>query len=274
MKQLMPIFLVIILCCCGRASDNGKPLLAVSIEPQRMMLEELAGDKFEVVAILANGSNPESYDPTISQRRQADDAVAYFTIGHLPFETTLEKSLSRTRVVDTSEGIDLLYDTHAHAKGHDADPHVWTSFRNAKIMASNMLATLVEIDPAHASEYKERYQRMAHRLDSLDTEAASLLSSQPAFAVWHPSLSYFANDYGLRQIAVGQESKEASPASLRDAIEEARSDSVGVFFYQKEYDSRQAESVSDAIGSRLVTFNPLSYNWEQELTSIVNALAN
>lgn len=274
MKQLMPILLVIVLCCCGRASDSGKPLLAVSIEPQRAMLEELVGDHFDVVAILANGANPESYDPTIAQRRQAEDAEAYFAVGHLPFESTLRESLSSTRMVDTSKGIALLYDTHAHAQGQAADPHVWTSYRNAKVMASNMFAELVEIDPGHAEEYQERYSRMAARLDSLDSDAASRLAGHPAFAVWHPSLSYFANDYGLHQIAVGQESKEASPASLRAAIDEASADSVRVFFYQKEYDSRQAQNISDAIGSRLVTFNPLAYDWEQELTSIVNALAD
>lgn len=273
MKHFMPIILAIVLCCCARHSDSGKPLLAVSIEPQRMMLEELAGDHFDVVSILANGANPESYDPTISQRRQAEDAKAYFAIGHLPFEATLEKSLSGKKMIDTSAGISLLFDTHAHASGHEADPHVWTSYRNAKIMASNMLDALVEIDPGHADEYRERYAGMALRLDSLDAVTAAALARHPAFAVWHPSLSYFANDYGLHQIAVGQESKEASPASLRDAIDHARADSVRVFFYQKEYDSRQAQNISDIIGSRLVTFNPLAYDWEQELTSITNALA-
>ena len=274
MKQLMPILLAIVLCCCGRASDSGKPLLAVSIEPQRAMLEEMAGDRFDVVAILANGANPESYDPTIAQRRQAEDALAYFATGHLPFESVLAKSLSSTRMVDTSEGIGLLYDTHAHAKGHAADPHVWTSYRNAKIIASNMLDVLVEIDPDHAAEYQDRYSRLALRLDSLDADASARLAGHPAFAVWHPSLSYFAHDYGLHQVAVGQESKEASPSSLRAAIDEARADSVRVFFYQKEYDSRQAQNISDAIGSRLVTFNPLAYDWEQELTSITDALAD
>ena len=274
MKQLMPILIVIALCCCGRASDSGKPLLAVSIEPQRAMLEELAGDRFDVVSILANGANPESYDPTIAQRRQVEDAAAYFAVGHLPFEDNLSKSLSSTRMVDTSKGIALLYDTHAHAQGHAADPHVWTSYRNAKVMAANMLAELVDIDPGHADEYHDRYSRLAARLDSLDADACARFDSHPAFAVWHPSLSYFAHDYGLHQIAVGQESKEASPSSLRAAIDEARADSVRVFFYQKEYDSRQAQNISDAIGSRLVTFNPLAYDWEQELTSIVNVLAD
>lgn len=274
MKQLMPILIVIALCCCGRASDSGKPLLAVSIEPQRAMLEEIVGDRFEVVAILANGANPESYDPTIAQRRQAEDAEAYFAVGHLPFESTLSKSLSSTRMVDTSKGIVLLYDTHAHAQGHDADPHVWTSYRNAKIIVSNMLDAIVELDPDHADEYRERCSHMVARLDSLDSDAAARLAGRQAFAVWHPSLSYFANDYGLHQIAVGQESKEASPASLRAAIDEARGDSVRVFFFQKEYDSRQAQNINDAIGSRMVTFNPLAYDWEQELKSITDALAD
>ena len=60
-------------------------------------------------------------------------------------------------------------------------------------------------------------------------------------SVWHPSLSYFARDYGLEQISLGTEGKEMSAKSLTEAIDKARDKGVGVFFFQKEYDSRQAE---------------------------------
>ena len=50
-----------------------------------------------------------------------------------------------------------------------------------------------------------------------------------SFLVWHPSLSYFARDYGLHQIALGgAEHKEVSIPALREAIEEARGSGASV----------------------------------------------
>ncbi len=111
-------------------------------------------------------------------------------------------------------------------------------------------------------------------MDSIDSVVAGRLGSEGgAFAVWHPSLSYFARDYGLEQIAVGAESKEVSPRRLKEIIDEARADSVEVFFFQREYDSRQAQTINSAIGSRLVTIDPLSYDWEGQLFLITDELA-
>ena len=80
-----------------------------------------------------------------------------------------------------------------------------------------------------------------------------------AFLVWHPSLSYFARDYGLLQISVGQEGKEASVQQLQSKIDEAKAHNAEVFFYQKEFDSRQAEVVNEQIGAEMVIINPLNY---------------
>ncbi|MCC8113914.1 MAG: zinc ABC transporter substrate-binding protein [Bacteroidales bacterium] len=262
--------------CKKSAAEAEKPILLVSIEPQRKMLEELAEPYYSVVTLLPPGSNPETFEPTVAQRMRAAKSQAYFPIGYLPFEEALSATFEgKAPVVDTSAGIELLSDTHSHGD-HDhavADPHIWSSLRNGKIMAQNMAAALAQLDPEHAQEYRERSAQLSARLDSLDAVAAQAASGAQAFAVWHPSLSYFARDYGLKQIAVGQESKEVSLKELKRIIEEAREDSVKVFFFQREYDSRQADNLNQEIGSRLVVIDPLAYDWDTELIRIADELS-
>ena len=176
---------------------------------------------------------------------------------------------------------------HAHAEEeaeyeHDgdvlqvleADPHIWTSPRNMKLIAGNLADRLVELYPNQKSHIRRNQERFSKRMDSIDAALAAQLEGAPkAFAVWHPSLSYFARDYGLEQVAVGAESKEVSPRKLKEIIDEARGDSVRVFFFQREYDSRQAETINEAVGSRLVIIDPLSYDWEGQIRLIADELA-
>ena len=56
-------------------------------------------------------------------------------------------------------------------------------------------------------------------------------------------------------------------------IDMARADSVKVFFFQKEYDSRQARSINDEIGSRMVYINPLDYDIIKQMTLIADELS-
>jgi zinc transport system substrate-binding protein len=47
-----------------------------------------------------------------------------------------------------------------------------------------------------------------------------------------------------------------------------------VFFYQKEFDSRQAEVVNEQIGAEMVIINPLNYRWNHEMLIIADAIAS
>lgn len=269
---------------CGRTyernKDSGKPVITVSIEPQRNLLESIVGDDFDVVTILDRGADPETFEPSMSRRVAVDRSVAFMPVGAFRFERSLmESAATKLKVYDTSEGIDPIFGTHAHSDdGHcmqDEDPHVWTSVKNARLMAANMTEALKDINPDRADVYAARFDSLCSELDSLDVAISSRLESAPSrsFAVWHPSLSYFARDYGLRQVAVGQENKEISPMRMREVLDEAARADVRVFFYQKEFDSRQAEMMSGRIGARLVPIDPLSYDWQSQLKSIADEIA-
>lgn len=270
------VAMVVVLCGCG-GRETGRPVLTVSIEPQRALLEDIVGDRFEVQTLLTSGANPETFEPTMRARMDVDKSKAYFIIGGMPFETTLASTLPSTvRLVDCAKGIALIYNTHDHGEGHEhiADPHTWSSVRNTHVIARNMYEAVVSIDAGGKEYYRSRYEALVHRLDSIDRVWNEKLKSAPtrAFAIWHPSLSYFARDYGLRQISVGFENKEMPPTAMAQVAIEAREAGVRVLFFQREYDSRQVQSMNQMLGARIVTINPLDYDWEGQLSAVVEAL--
>ncbi len=292
-KLQSALYIVITLLLATGCSQKNKPVampqgkvLMVSIEPQRQILEQLVDSSYSVASLLERGANPETFDPSTSERLAVDDATLYFATGVLPFEKKIAASTS-TPIINTSVGVKLLFDTHGHmhqhhnhgdsAEGHshDADPHYWSSIAGVRSIARNMAAALADAMPEEASTVVERLAAYEAHLDTLQSTLAATLQphSGTAFAVWHPSLSYFARDFGLVQISLGLEGKDHSALGLRKAIDKAKESNVRVFFFQKEFDSSQAESINSSMGSRLVEINPLDYDWEAQLINIANEIA-
>lgn len=276
-----------------RSNTDDRPVIAVSIEPQRQMLEQIIDTTaFRIVTVLQPGANPETFEPSMSTRAALNRAMAYFTVGNLPFETSLARSAPELNIVATDRGIEPLYGTHDHNHGdshhhhgtecgHDhghgqtGDPHVWSSVKNASVMTDNMLDALVALYPDSTDVYTKRAKAFTNALDFIDRRFAEVFQDAPtrAFMVWHPSLSYFARDYGLEQIPVGWESKEVSPAVLRGVIERAKEQGAEVLFFQREFDSRQAEVLTRQTGARTVTVDLLNYNWIDQLKTITDEIA-
>lgn len=277
--------LAVVLAGCGRQADSQ--VIAVSVPAQATLLRQIAGDGFRVVTVLANGADPESFDPTVKTRAAMEDADIYFKAGFLPFEEVIVRSLpTTTQVVDTSEGITPLYGTHGHhhhgdesPAAHDnhsnADPHTWVSVRNARIIAGNMTEALCRVYPDSAEAFRRRFARLDTHLDSLDRSFVEQLSAKKgeAFAIWHPSLGYFARDYALNQIAVGFENKEMSPRRMADAQAEIAAHGATVFIYENGYNTQQIRQFADGQGLRRCEVNLMDADWEGQLRKVAQALS-
>ena len=262
--------------------STRQPIVTVSIEPQRYLLEQIVGDRVQVRSLLTEGANPETYDPTVTHMFNLGNSLGYLRIGNIGFEAAIADKVSEANpdlpTYNTSEGVEPIYGTHSHGTHtHESvDPHTWSSVKNARIIAVNMLAAMKEIDPTNSEYYQKNFDNFAQRLDSLDsliTERLAPCRGQ-AFMVWHPSLSYFARDYDLVQIVVGNaEHKESSIAELRSSIEQARSKGARLFFFQKDYDSRQVSAINTELAATEVDINPLTYHWWEEMVKITDAIA-
>ncbi len=281
--------------CTGRASKNNngdeeKPVITVTLEPQRYFTEAIAGDKFKVVSMVPKGSSPETYDPVPQQLVSLGDSKAYFRIGYIGFEQTwMERLMNNTphiQVFDTSKGIDLILNNgnhdHNHGHGthdghiHAVEPHVWNSTANALIIAGNTYKALSQLDKANDAYYMARYDSLCHRIqhtDSLIRQQLSAPEAAKSFMIYHPALSYFARDYGLHQISIEEGGKEPSPAHLKKLIDLCKAEDVRVIFVQPEFDKRNAETIAQQTGTKVVPINPLSYDWEEEMLDVAKALA-
>lgn len=274
---------------CGISSCNPestKPVLTVSIQPQRYFLERIVGDKYDVLCLLTQGSNPESYEPGFNHLINLERSKAYFRMGNIGFELAILDKIKNNNpdliIVDTSKNIELLKGTHggahshnhSHGHSHEVDPHVWTSVPNAKIIVENMYKALIEIDSRNKKYFTRNYETLLAELSELELEMSQKLDSVEcrAFAVWHPSLSYFARDYGLEQISMEYDGKEVPASVLKHEIDIVREHGVKVLFYQKEFDSRQIQTINEQLGTEMIEINPMSYEWTAEMRKIADAL--
>ncbi|MDE7410508.1 MAG: zinc ABC transporter substrate-binding protein, partial [Paramuribaculum sp.] len=234
--------------------------------------------------LLDKGSDPENFDPSISDLKKLASSGIYFQSGYLPFESALTARIGtdNLRITDTSAGIKPLTGTHHHNHSHEgqcddtADPHIWTSPRNAKIIAHNMLSTLIEIDSVNAEEYKANYRQLEKSLDKADSTITAMLDTvtQRSFVVWHPSLSYFAKDYGLEQIILGADNKELSVESLKNTIDEIRHHHATVMFIQPDMDYGRSQIIAAQANVPVETINTASYDFINELVRIAGLIGS
>lgn len=279
-------------------SGNGKqaepvnkeelPRVVVTIPPLKYFVDRIGGGRVTVECLAPASADPETFEPSMAQLRKASHAQLMLTTGLLPFEEKVTEAISSSnpgiRITPLNGSIKLIEGTHDHGDdGHshshephgNYDPHIWTSLRNARTMARGTYKALLAASPADSLYFKSRLDSLDHHLDSLDRATSIRLAPTrgKTILVWHPSLSYFARDYGLHQLTIGNEHKESSISGLKERLDLARREKPMVFFYQREYDSRQAETVTDATGLRPVTIAPLSENIEEAINKAADAIA-
>jgi zinc transport system substrate-binding protein len=216
---------------------------------------------------------------------QVAQSKAYFCIGKIGFENAwldrLKSNHPQVKFFDNSIGIDWISDEHGHegaseADLHGQDPHTWPSPVEARIIVCNMADALREIDPEHGEVYERNLERLVEEIDAVDRQVRALLekSSQRAFIIYHPSLTYFARDYGLRQYAIETEGKEPSPGQLRQLVDLAKRESIRTVFIQQEFDRKNAEILARETGCRLEVIRPLAYDWAGEVIRVAKILSD
>ena len=263
---------------CKHEKLDNKPLISVSIEPLRNIVEHLAGDYYKVVTLTPVGASPETYEPTPKQLMDVSNSKLYFAIGTLGFEKQQLERMKETaptlKIYTVSDGISLLSVQH-EGHGDSTDPHIWMSPKNVVQMARNVCNALCQNDPEHTAVYKKKMADLERHADEVDRRIRLMVSKvrYRNFLIYHPALAYFANEYGFRQLTIEQDGKEPSSEHLATIISEAKAAEVHIIFLQREFKGRSVKSISEATGARVVIINPLAYRWDNEAIAIAKALA-
>ncbi len=281
---LIVVFSFLLVACSNKAEVQQKEVISVSILPERFFIEGIAGDLLEVNVMIPPGASPASYEPTAGQLALLAGSQMYMKIGYVEFELSWMEKIAdanpEMHIIDLSEGIELLSDGEGSGEqpsGHDhggADPHIWMSPLNAKIIARNAYDGLVEIFPEEEPRFARGLELLEKRIDSLQAEIVRLISekSSRGFMIYHPALTYFARDFQLEQYPLEIGGKEPSPAHMKEMIDLGREKQIHVIFFQKQFDRRNAEVLAVEIGAEIIQIDPLDPDWFTQMRTIAGQL--
>lgn len=280
-KGLILLLIIPFVIGCANTNVEQKRRVAVTILPQKYLLDRIVGNLLDVVCVIPKGGNPEEYAATPQLMKDITTSSLYFKIGELGFEkTTLPSILKNTpdiQVVTLSEDIEFIA-SHCSHGGEDHphyDPHYWSSPKMVKIMATNIYNSIKVFDPKNSSYYESNYMQLVSEIDSLDLKIEEILSNSKnrQFAIFHPSLSYFARDYGLQQLSLEHNGKAMAPRTMQQAVEDAVKSGVKTVFIQNEFKPEQVKTFAQEIGASVVIINPLAYDFIEEIKKVAYAIA-
>jgi zinc transport system substrate-binding protein len=90
--------------------------------------------------------------------------------------------------------------------------------------------------------------------------------------VSHPSWGYYADAYGLVQIAIEQKGKEIQAKALAELVQFARKEIIRTVFVQKQFNHASAEILAREIGAMVQEIDPLAENYIENLDFVTGVI--
>jgi len=255
----------------NETSSDDKPVVSVSLPVEEYFVDRLTSGSVEVNVLIPQSAGHSDYSPLPSQMMELSRSNIYLAIGELDFELSWKKRMMNAnenmKWVDLDEGIE------SHSEGeHHCDPHYWLSPKQIRIMLSNMAAALKPMTNVNVDSAAQAIINDVNALDSAFVAAND--SSDIAFMIYHPALTYLASDYGMTQLEIEKDGNAPSPQSYMTQIDRAKELGVSVVFVQKGYDMQKAQSAADMIGAKVVEFNPEGPDWMTTMNTILNSITS
>jgi len=223
------------------------------------------------------GADPHTFEPLPGDMRTISSADLYLTAG-LPFEDAwlprIQGSSCGLRVASLVDGIQLRREFspgEAAANGEaGADPHTWMSPALMAVEARNAATALEALAPDDSAGIEARLDSLLGDISGLQSELHAELGNLrgSTFLVVHPSYGYFAEEFGLNQVAIEQGGSDPTPAELAGFVEQARANGAGFILASPQFSTRSAHAIAAELGIPLILHDPLAADWMQSLRQL------
>jgi zinc transport system substrate-binding protein len=287
----LTVGLGLVLGLCTSAAATQRLIAIASIFPVTDMVQQVGGERWEVLTLLPAGASAHTYEPTPEQVRQLTQAGVFFQIG-LGLEFWLEKLVRATRHptlvnVDLSEGMATMPTPSpvlpqspqqgerrrpTHQQGHSLhrgpdthrhegpDPHYWLDPVRMLQVVSRIEQELTKLDPESAGQYAERAQHARAALAQLHDEIMQRTAALPnrRFIALHAAWTYFAPRYDLLQAAVVEPfpGREPSPRYLAGLAQLMRRQRVQAVVIEPQLSTTAAQALARETGARVGLMDP------------------
>jgi zinc transport system substrate-binding protein len=252
-----------------------RPLVFVSIPPQKQIIERLAGEYVDVHIMLSPGQSPETYAPTPRQIVTLASATSYFQIG-VPFEVTwtdaIRSASPNIRIINCCESI--LKNIHTE-QSEFRSAHNWTDPILAIEIAKLARNELVDLLPEHENQLMFNFLKLEDELHQLHMEIEEKLDNKQTayFIITHSALDAFANRYNLKQLALDINGREIGLNSLMEMIKLGRQDNIRTLFVIEQYRSPLVLNLADELNAEVVELDILAENYIDNMFYIAEQIA-
>lgn len=167
-------------------------------------------------------------------------------------------------------------DEHGHHHDFEFDPHIWLDPILVKQQVLNIKDGLIEADPGNMEHYEQNAQEYIEKLDALDMNTRSSLSScgKDTFVPFHNAFTYFAERYDLHILPLGglAPDAEASATEIAEFVDFVRENDIKVIFAEELVDPRLAQVIADEAGAEVMLLSPLEALSPEEVGTDVTYL--
>ena len=254
--------------------SDERPLVLTTFTVIADMAREVGGDHVRVESITRAGAEVHGYDPTPGDIKRGAGADLVLDNG-LGLEAWFDRFLTQIEAprVSVSDGIDVMNIVsdvaHDPASRTDAqpNPHAWMSPTQALTYVDNIVTALAELEPAHASAFRERGQAYQAQLreiaGSLEAAVASVPREQRVLVTCEGAFSYLARDAGLDEVYLWPVNADQDPTGrdIAAAIDVVRERQIPAVFCEStvsDRSMRQVESATDAVWGGTLYVDSLS----------------
>ena len=280
-KSMKRRFITIILaallltgCSPLQPKPKEKTQVVATIFPLYDFAKEIAWEDAEVKMLLKPGAEVHSYEPTPQDIIAIQNCDVFLYIGGESDEwvrnvlssvdTIHMQVIALMDCVEAAEEAesgfawngeyDHDHDGHDH-RDAEYDEHIWTSPKNAILMAEAIGKAMQAADTDNAAHYQTSTEEYTDKLRALDYELTQTVKEAKRdlliFADRFPFL-YLARDYGLNYYAAypGCSSEaEPSAATVAAMIEEVKQSGVPAVFYIELSNRLMADTIAEATGA-------------------------
>lgn len=314
LKLIKPILIVLILLLLCSACNKNKEttnsnenhkLIAVTINPLKLIIQEIVGNEFEIVTILPYAASPHTFEPKPSDALKIQNAELVFFVSNsldgwianlankknkIKLMQYVAQNIATSKIFFDSEIHNHRHCEHSCEHTHNAnivsdnsedklDPHFWVSPALVKSIAQEICDKIIEIDKQNAAKYQNNAENFIKKLDELHNQLSNQVKpihNKPIFT-FHNSFNYFIKEFDLTFGGSIEEfpGKEASPKYLANLTAQIRKANVNAIFSEPQLNPKAINVIAKEVNIRVVELDPIGgKNQNETYFSFIKENAN
>lgn len=268
--------LIFVACSPSEKKEGDKAAqlnVVTTFYPMYDFATKVTKDKADVSMLIDGGVEPHDYEPSAKDMAKIQNADVFIYNSH-EMETWVKSVLknidtSKTKVIEASEGIELLEGSHGEEEesdnheghSHAVDPHVWLDPVLVKQEVDTITKEIAKVDKNNESFYQQNAVEFKKELDKLDQDFAKSFkdATNRKFVTQHMAFSYLAHRYNLEQQPISGISpdQEPTPKELKKIEDFVKNENIKTIYTESSASPKIAKTVSDATGAELAVLNPM-----------------